>query len=449
MARVVRSPTLLAAAVSLLAGCGSEAPDGSARPNVLLVTIDTLRADRLGCYGAERPTSPNLDRLAAGGLVFDRAYSQAPWTLPAMASLMTSLHPSRHGAVERETRLPEAAPVLAEVLSEAGYRTAAVVSHIFVSRRYGFERGFDAFTETDVQESHHVASSARVTRQAIAALDEVGDGPFFLWAHYFDPHSDYMAHEEHDFAGAYPGPLPRDVVLREVRGDPESLSPADVAYLEARYDGEIAFTDRWIGRLLSELETRGLAENTIVVVTADHGEQFLDHGELGHGRYCWDELVRVPLIVGGALPERLRGRRSDRVVETRSVPASLAELCGVGDHPFEGGGLLDGDEAGPGLAVVEGSHALGPDDRRLSVVVGTWKLVRRLDDGGHELYDLEADPGETRNVWDEADEEVVAARKLLQGKLEGFGRGETLEVDSVSHTAEEQELLQKLGYLGE
>jgi arylsulfatase A-like enzyme len=264
------------------------------------VVVDTLRADRLGCYGAERDTSPSLDALARGGVRFERAYATAPWTKPAVASMFTGLYPAAHGAGRVKNALPEGARTLAEILREAGYRSAGVVSHDVVRAVNGFAQGFDRYLESEAGGHDHV-STPGVTEQALAELADLaaGDAPFFLFVHYFDPHYNYKRHPGVGFAAERAGRLDGSQPLVSLRRWGEDLSDAELGFLRDLYDEEIRFTDAGIGRLLEGLERSGRGGNTYVVATADHGEAFLEHGWLGHTRSLYDVLLRVPLLVRG------------------------------------------------------------------------------------------------------------------------------------------------------
>jgi len=266
-----------ATALGLCCAIGVAACDASAPAlSVLLVTLDTTRADHLGSYGATRARTPNLDRLAAEGIRYERAYSPAPITLPAHASLLTGLYPFEHRVrVNGDRRLSERAETLAEVLQRNGYRTAAVVGAFVLDRRFGLAQGFDSYDDR-ISGGRKAGSFGFAERQAPAVTDaalawlsqHANARPFFLWVHYFDPHAGYEAHaDDPDFQGLAP------------------------------YDAEIAFADREIGRLLRWLREKGRDAETLVVAAADHGEGLWEHGEISHGYYVYDSTLRAPLIV--------------------------------------------------------------------------------------------------------------------------------------------------------
>jgi membrane-anchored protein YejM (alkaline phosphatase superfamily) len=258
----MRFRTLIAglAVAALGAGCGADR-DGAAHetrpPNVLVIVVDTLRADHLGCYGHGRPTSPSIDALAASGVRFDRAYSAAPWTMPAVASMLTGLPPAAHGVESLQHMLPRDAVTLAERLTERGYVTAAVVSHLLISSRFHFDQGYAVFEEREAQGHDHV-STPGVTRTASTLLDLLArdERPFFLFVHYFDPHFNYRPHPEFGFAPPSVGSLDGTQGIDELRARLDELTPAEFGFLRDLYDEEIRLTDDGIGALGSGTSVR-------------------------------------------------------------------------------------------------------------------------------------------------------------------------------------------------
>ena len=279
---------------SVVGGC-SPTP----RSNALLIVIDTLRADHLGCYGYPRNTSPAIDALAREGTRFARAYSAAPWTMPSVASIFTGLYPSAHGATSVQMPLPDSVTTLAEVVKAHGFATSGVVSHNLVSKEtLNFGQGFDVYFEDEAKGHAHV-STPGVTKQAIERLQYHAsqDEPFLLFVHYFDPHFDYQNHAGIDFAAPRRGRLTgREPYARLKKLFPR-LRKEEVEFIRDLYDEEIRLIDGGVGRLLSELSMLGLDDTTVVVLTADHGEEFGEHGSIGHTRSLYEELVHVPLII--------------------------------------------------------------------------------------------------------------------------------------------------------
>ena len=297
-----------------------------APPNVILIVVDTLRADRLGMYGHQRPTSPHLDKLAAKSVVYERAYSQAPWTTPSIGSLLTGRFPSQLGIHKDRAALSKKERLLSELLGNQGYATGAAISHSYCGSAWQFDQGFDTFDESNVL-GHSAVTSRGVTDRAldfVTSLD--GSQPYFLFAHYFDPHFAYVEHEDYPFGGgdAYQGPIKSDMRVQALRKQSRGLNDADVHELFRLYDSEIAFTDAEIGRLLQRIEHSVGLDNTMIIFTADHGEEFLDHGRWGHTTRLYDEVVRVPLLIH--YPDGHVGRVATPVGLTDVAPTVLAAL---------------------------------------------------------------------------------------------------------------------------
>ncbi len=373
-----RGAGLAAAALSLLflpglSACRS-APAPS-RPNVLLITLDTVRADRIGCYGYAPGSTPALDRLAARGVRFQQASTPVPFTLPSHASLMTAIYPRVHGArANGASRLSPAATTLAERFLEAGWRTGAVVAADVLARPYGLDQGFEIYRD-DVQ-----ASTVRtaIGRRAGEVTDEVLDhlrgreGPWFVWAHYWDPHTPY---------------------------DPPP--PFDVQFAGRPYDGEIAYLDQEVGRLLRWIEESGAVERTIVAVVADHGEGLDEHGEPEHGVFLYETTLHVPMLLAG--PGIPVGTTVETPVSTLDLAPTLLDLVGLPIFPASQGQsltpLLSGEPmpAQPATLFMESEFGeiLYGWSPLVGIRVGEWKYIHAPIP---ELFHLGGDPGETNNL---------------------------------------------------
>jgi arylsulfatase A-like enzyme len=448
------------------------AADGAgARPNLLLVVIDTLRADHLGCYGYARETSPVLDRLAAGGMLFEHAYAQSSWTKPSTASLLTGRLPSQHQTLSETARLPDAEVTIAERLRDAGYRTAALSANPWVTPEYGFDQGVDDFYSvyderfarvplfmqvlkrvsqaTDgkmrlynrvkylvLGELSTTARDTRIVDEAVRWLDAHGTERFFLYVHMMSPHHPYDPPPPFDRFVPDRGHRPVKNYPRKSyrffeRGDP--LPPDDLADLVGRYDGDVRYADTELGRLLDALDRRGLAASTAVMVTADHGEEFYDHGNWGHGQSVYDELVRVPLLLrapGAAAPT---ARVTAPVSHADVVPTLLA-LAGAPAVPALVGRSLvpgpTGDEGGEGDAVAELLYRYG---EARALVRGSRKLVRLHDGDARRsaVYDLAVDPGEARPL--PADDPVAATLEAeLDRRLAAAARDHSAGSEAVT-----------------
>ncbi len=351
---------LLCLSCATAAGGAAVAPRESARDptreagprNVVVVVIDTLRADRLGCYGYSRPTSPALDALAARGLCFERAYATAPWTLPSTASLLTGLQPEVHRASHFFASISPEARLLAESLAGEGYENAAFVGNYFVQPLFGFERGFDRYDQGCMVDRGGI-NSPQISDAAIAWLEQPRERPFFLYLHYFDPHYNYWEHEGFKFGGEDTERVFSGADIYALREQAPRFDAADRARLDALYDSEVAFTDHHVGRVFRKLEELGVDDETYVVVTADHGESLGEHGWIGHTVQLYEESIRIPLIVAG--PGLEPARHGDLPVQLDDVIVPLLRLAG-------------GEEAGPwSSAAARVAAGLRPDEALCSV----------------------------------------------------------------------------------
>jgi arylsulfatase len=458
-----------AGAIGAALACGAPLP----RPGILLVTIDTLRADRLGCYGYGRPTSPHIDRLAARGMLFAQARATVPRTTQSIASILTGRYPKGHGARGLFSVLPAANVTLAEILKGEGYATAAFVSNMFLRPGRGFEQGFEVY---DNPPSRWEGNSApAVTAAALAWLRALPPGrPWFLWAHYLDPHWTYRPPPEIEplFAAApwRPFTLYEDLERRRItKGQvifENRLHADEVEYVRGLYDGEIAATDAALGPLLEAAAGAG----ALVVLTSDHGESLGEHGyHFAHGEYLYEPGLRIPLIV--AHPARVPpGSRSDAAVLTVDVAPTILALAGIrGMQGVDGRPILVGPAGGPAapapgrdLVYAESDfqlihpenrryHVRGPAGRWTAVSDGRLKMIHVPRPGGEilEIYDLRDDPGETRNLEPGGVDPRDRARLLRA--LRTFadydaGAGAVLPpLDRID--PEERERLRSLGYI--
>jgi choline-sulfatase len=289
----------------LLASCGG--PKGG---NVVLIIVDTLRSDHLGCYGYHRDTSPHIDSLAAEGLLFLNVTAGEPWTLPSMATIFTGLLPLEHNARRRGDSyygLSPDAVTVTELLHRNGYTTAAFFNVIFMNADFGFHQGFDHFDCHNALGTSEDRDAGQTVEAIFSWLDtSYRGGPLFLAVHFYDPHLTYDPPEP--YAGMWRDPSytgefdsswgQRETVVEVNRGE-ITLEGEDLYNLIALYDGEIAWTDSQTGRLLAGLRERGITEDALVIVVADHGEEFLDHGKMGHAHTLYQELINVPMIISG------------------------------------------------------------------------------------------------------------------------------------------------------
>lgn len=292
------------------------APAGE-RPNVLIYMIDTLRADHLGCYGYDRPTSPEIDRFAKEATLFTEAQAQSPWTRPSVASVFTGLYPQVHAVNGRDDALPQEAVPVAELLYDAGYETAAVITNGNVNKKFGFARGFESFTwlreRAQTAEVHEL--SDRVNEKTFAWLERRDpERPFFLYLHTTDPHGPYTPRSPYRerFAPAATDPeLGSNARISELGRPDGPVDPEILQSVVGLYDAEIAFNDAAFGALVEKLRELDLYDSTLIMLLSDHGEEFKEHGRMAHGKSLFDEQLSVPLIVrfpdGRAQGERIAG----------------------------------------------------------------------------------------------------------------------------------------------
>ncbi len=451
---------LFAIGAICLAGSGCESTDPVAGPRaIVLISVDTLRADHLGLYGHPRFTSPILDEFGSEGVVFTDVSAPAPWTLPSHASMLTGLFPRRHGVVTSSTGLAEGIGTLAGWLAAAGWDTAAIINVIWLKREtYGLTRDFQEYLSIQNPDYSRREPSTWITDQAITWLREQAERPLFLFVHYYDVHADYASLPEYErlLVSPYEGKadgsgwqmeranfndahislclrdfsalncqfgsaeLKRriDESMQRVRFDAE-----DIRHLEELYDAGIRQLDSELGRLFRFLDESGRSEDTLVVVTSDHGEEFMEHGRLTHFLSTYEESLRVPLILRG--PGLPSGTRIEKPASLVDLAPTLLGMAGVSTpEALDGLDLSplwkssDRSDSWPERAIFgEGSGGIqysrnmpGVYPIFRSVREGNFKLVEILNESGsgYALYDLAADPGET--VDRAADQPLRTAR---------------------------------------
>ncbi len=412
-------------------GSGCAGSPETTRNNILLITIDTLRADHLSAYGYPRMTSPVLDSLAANGVRFDMPIVQWPKTGPSFASIFTSTYPKDNGIVRKiGTRLPDQFKMLAEVLKDQGYATRAVVANGAVASEFNFNQGFDTYIEswklTPPDEDTDPTGAAMINQLVATVLDShQPDQPLFLWVHYLDPHFPYEAPEPwtDKFANdeLFDPTQKVDVTDEKPRrqmmgiGHEQVLAGRDeLDFYIARYDAEIAYVDSMIGELLEFLDQKGLMQDTLTVITSDHGESLGEHQYyFDHGRFSFQTCLRVPLIFHQ--PGVLDPRVDASPVELLALTPTLLEAAGV---ELENGVWMQGESLWPRLlghefetperfAFSEAGYAVKPLWQR-AVTDGRYKLIYAQDwgeqrwlagkDNPFSLFDLQNDPGETENL---------------------------------------------------
>lgn len=439
--------------------CGGSA-DRPPAPNVLLISIDTLRADHLAAYGYHRETSPALTRAAARGVRFTDAYSQAPSTVPTHASMFTGRLPIEHGVFGYQQRLGDEELTLAEHLGDHGYRTFAIASSIRFILDSGFSQGFDDYHLLTGLKKNQRSSAA--TEHALKQIEEAGDEPFFGFIHYFDPHAPYAPPAPYAtrYHPGIPQVKPRQTPrYLKVYDTPERPLPEGVLeYLEALYDASILYLDPQLERLFEGLRELGREDDTVVVITSDHGEEFKEHGGLTHANRLHEEVLRVPLLV--IWPDRLAaGAEVERPAQSIDL---FSTLCDLLDIPVPEG------QTGTSMArylLRAGDPVTAAQDRRVprDVILVQhnhrhWGLLATLDRGRFKmissaisdptLYHLDTDPMGFEDISEIFPDELVLMEEMGEDIQERARRQKRLSVDRENVSEEELETLRSLGYLG-
>ena len=471
LSRTLLSGFALATGLALgLAGCSSEPPP----PNLVVVLLDTLRPDHLGCYGYERDTSPHLDALAAKSVVFEQAESVAPWTAPAVISLVTGLHPQSHGVLRfpNPGRLNERATTLAEVLRERGYTTGAFTEGGYAKGEFGLDQGFDVFPSNPGDGQTHMSNMLNPSRlegnldRALTWLRRARGAPFFMLFHTYEVHGPLRAPDEyvrrfdpewdterehaalaavlarwqtaqkidragalllrnHNFHCAVPMPagvqnhMHQNGLLPE---DGSSFYPETLQFLRDQYDAEIAYTDAQLERLWSALRELDHDDNTVIVVVSDHGEALGEHGIVGHGSRHFSEQLRVVFMVRA--PHFEPGRVETPVGSLSLMPTVLellgattdAELMGPQLSPSLVPLMRDPTSQGPLALFGQGLSVEGGEQRLISIRTGNLRCVVDTESGVAQLFDLEQDPGELNDIAAEFPDKtrVLAESAVLQ-----------------------------------
>lgn len=417
-------------------GAGGTTWSAVARPstpyNLILISLDTTRPDRFSCYGFSKKTTPHMDRVAGEGVLFEKAFTSVPVTLPAHSIMMTGLYPFENGVRHNGSFvLSDTLTTLAELLKAHGYATGAVLGAYPVSRKFGLAQGFDFFEDrfAAVATGHQGETAERagteVTRLASAWIAQNAKQPFFLWAHYFDPHAPYHPAE-----------------------------PFKSRFSDDPYSGEVAAMDEAVGTLLQDLKSKDLLEKTVILIVGDHGEGLGDHSEPTHSMFIYGSTLQVPFLVrlprdGGYAGKEWRGRKVEDLVTLVDLLPTVWNALGLesGDLPAHSGRsllpLIEGNGSGHDWIYVE---SLVPDfDYGLSELRGiqtpSWKYIRAPQ---VELYNLEKDPGELRNLAANEKDRVAA----MEAQLKDVLKTEKGTSNAVAMDAETVEKLRSLGYLG-
>ena len=443
---------------------------------VILISLDTLRADHLSCYGYHRPTSPAIDSLAADSTLFAQTLSASNWTLPAHASLLTSTDPPHHGVRAADDKLPSSLLTLAEVLSQNGFFCGAITGGGFLSPLYGFARGFDFYNEAEGAVDYE-NSAELVCRAAERWLEDNKDKDFFLFLHTYQIHSPYDSPAAYRQAflssGADLEVLNIERYLGGKGGVFRPLSEKERENIIALYDAEIKYTDEaLVGELIKWLQEKGLYDRLTIVLTSDHGEEFYEHGAWVHGAHLYQESIRVPLII--KFPEgKFKGKRVEPIVRLIDVAPTILEALGIKSKPktWDGRSLypfLEGQENSDRVFLADTCWLSGevcgdtqPDSMPISVATSQGKMkviinrpwpdsLRPLYQPGPadwpplEVYNLEMDAAETKNLSSSQAAKLRESLKQTQARYRLFKKLRRLKVPL---SEEQLEKLRALGYI--
>lgn len=430
---------------------------GASGPNIVYIVIDTLRYDSLGCSGYFRDTSPAIDRLAGEGVVFKKAYSSAPWTKPSVASLFSGLSPNRHHAVDARGTLPEAVPVMAEILKNEGYRTLFFSGkNNFIGKTFNFHQGFDFYLNGSLK-------ARKLTDRVLSVLEEEQGNRFFAYIHYMDVHLpynwnrfNYLFTPQKKDALFVPGVSRHKFIKRKTAAG--KVSAEDKAYLKALYDGQVRYVDEYVKEIVTWLKEKDMFDNTLLVITSDHGEEFWEHRNFEHGHTLYDELIHVPLIVAGNKLTKAVVERPVRLIDLLPTVLKIAGIKADG-YRLEGIDLFDKSNDGKPVPPVFVTNTLyGPE--KYGLIRGGVKLILNttdLKEGRKEIigfsskvpmecYDLSGDPGETENLAAaDTEREKLAGLKRMLGEFinkKSIFKGKRVKLDKKT-----KDQLRTLGYL--
>lgn len=455
-----------------------EVPD--APPDVIIISLDTARADRMSLYGGPRETTPSLDRLAGSSFVFDNAITAAPWTLPSHVSIFSGQLPDRHGVYREVSRVPAGLPWLPEDFRRAGYQTVAFTASGFLHTSFGFQAGFESYGTTEVayprawaerkpelNGTNTLALARRAREERQRLLDLLGQErrrPLFLFVHTYQAHEYRGEPDVLQRFGADPADL--DGLLTGPFGLPQRVNPflaRDMSQqdrerlrerAELMYDASLWSADELVGEIAAALEASGRLEHTLLVVLSDHGEALLERDDIGHGRALFEEQVRVPLLV--RVPGLPPGRSSE-VVSLVDLAPTLRELCGLptgtSAAPLDGQSLvslLAGRAGAPRLVLARGGQRSVDDPPFRALRGANLKLIASEGRDGrvlHQLFDLGADPLEQGDVAGRRDTDLRQARALLEQWVEALRSGAAGAADTTLDD-ETRRMLDALGYLG-
>jgi arylsulfatase A-like enzyme len=439
----------LAAGAAVAAAVLWNALRPAGRYNMILISIDTLRADRVGAYGYARETTPRLDALAGRGVVFENVIAECSWTLPSHVTMLTGLAPSTHGTVLPNLRVADDVRLVSQIVREHGYRTLGLTGGGYVGAHHGFDRGFETFDDTD-------RTLAETLQRATAALDAYGPRErFFFFLHTYDVHCPYTPSPRFaELFGDDPGA--EFIETRGRCGNPHfnsmRLSDGQVRFISNHYDASVREADDALGKFFAALDERGLFERTVVIVTSDHGEEFREHGQIGHERTLYRESLMVPLVIHAP---SLRPRRVAEPVGLIDLAPTLLDLAGIpAPAEMEGRSLLplvrgekgpDGVPAGEAFARAPRFSELDRHVPLRSVTAQELHLIVNRKTGRLELFDFRADPMEQVNLAAADSSRARSLAALVADHERGRARRQPPAIWDLS--PEDIQRLRSLGYV--
>jgi arylsulfatase A-like enzyme len=421
------------------------------KTNVILIAVDTLRADHLSCYGYFRNTTPHIDRFSKESLLFKNAISTAPWTSPSFAALFTSLYPIVLDYEANIRHLDDTFLTMAEIFKENGYDTKGIIGQYHINRRMNFSQGFDSYDQDNLGGPNTVSSHS-ITEKASAYLEDHKDTNFFLFLHYFDPHENYVLHEDYNYYPDYSGPLySGQPIFEGVRDIASSLTQDDIEYIKALYDSEISYMDEYLGKLFDKLKELDLYDETLIIFTADHGEEFCERGNhwIGHTRTVYQELIHVPLII--KVPNKNDYQVIAEYVGLIDILPTLIKHLGLRtSEKVE----MEGEPINLNNGKRSKNSEIVSETRReafwQSVIKDGWKFMADLKRNDKRLYNLLEDPGEKNDLFKESREISKEFEGLLETWLNEIPEKKLrykIGKSDREFTLEELKKLRSLGYV--
>lgn len=421
------------------------------KPNVFLIIVDTLRADHLSLFNYKKKTSPVIDTLARDSVVFESAYTTAPWTLPSIASMLTGHHPYVLGIREECHPVEERIVTLTDLFVSNGYSTGAIISHIFLLPMYGLVQGFHFLDHEEHRGSAHI-SSPGVTDRAIRFAEKHLDQPLFMLLHYFDPHYFFVMHDSLNDFKDYDGPLYSNMPIRKLRKHSGKMTAGDLRYLNSMYDSEIRFTDYHMGRFLGWLKKKGIYKDSLIVFVADHGEELGDRHPgywIGHTKVITEATMRIPLII--KLPKNKKTGtiyHNTSLVDLMPTIAQLSDLEIPPEVTIHGRALdLENPDSNRKVVFFE----TGRSNKQQGAISDNWKFIHNLQKNTHELYNLTTDPGGLVNIAQQNLQKVAFFQQELVNwnlQIEALRKRQpSSPKKEPTLTKDEEALLRALGYV--